>query len=146
MELLNSLDGAALTVAGALLGLIVGSFLNVVIVRFPARLMHDWRCQCRELLGIDTDPSDAEVYQVDARTGKERRVRDVCVSGTPRAATQRSITFGQGIDVDNGFCSAESGTIPVSTIAPAMLVEELELQRSTTNFYKPPTLRFPPMR
>jgi len=58
MELLNSLDGAALAVAGALLGLIVGSFLNVVIVRFPARLMHDWRCQCRELLGIDTDPSD----------------------------------------------------------------------------------------
>ncbi|AKS42254.1 prepilin peptidase [Wenzhouxiangella marina] len=36
-------------------GLLVGSFLNVVILRLPARLMHDWRCQCRELLEIEQD-------------------------------------------------------------------------------------------
>lgn len=40
-----------LIIAGAgLFGLLVGSFLNVVILRLPARLEHEWRCQCRELL------------------------------------------------------------------------------------------------
>ena len=34
-----------------LLGLLVGSFLNVVILRLPRRLEHDWRVQARELLG-----------------------------------------------------------------------------------------------
>jgi len=34
-----------------LLGLLVGSFLNVVILRLPRRLEHDWRTQARELLG-----------------------------------------------------------------------------------------------
>jgi len=35
-------------------GLLIGSFLNVVILRLPARLEYDWRCQCKELLEIET--------------------------------------------------------------------------------------------
>src|SRR5215469_2888651 len=35
-----------------MLGLIVGSFLNVVILRLPARLMHSWREQSRDLLEL----------------------------------------------------------------------------------------------
>jgi len=38
-----------------LLGLLVGSFLNVVILRLPRRLEHDWRAQARELLGHADD-------------------------------------------------------------------------------------------
>ena len=34
------------------LGSLFGSFLNVVILRQPARLKHEWRCQCKELLDI----------------------------------------------------------------------------------------------
>ena len=45
---------AAIALAGVL-GLIVGSFLNVVILRLPARLMHDWREQSRELLELEPD-------------------------------------------------------------------------------------------
>jgi leader peptidase (prepilin peptidase)/N-methyltransferase len=41
-------------------GLLIGSFLNVVILRVPARLFHDWRCQCRELLEIAQDEDDAK--------------------------------------------------------------------------------------
>jgi leader peptidase (prepilin peptidase)/N-methyltransferase len=37
----------------ALLGLLVGSFLNVVILRLPRRLEHEWRTQARELLEAD---------------------------------------------------------------------------------------------
>jgi len=46
--------GAAMVCAG-LLGLIVGSFLNVVILRLPARLMHGWRQQSRELLELEAE-------------------------------------------------------------------------------------------
>ena len=35
-------------------GLLIGSFLNVVILRLPARLEHDWRCQCKELLETES--------------------------------------------------------------------------------------------
>ncbi|MEZ5521263.1 MAG: A24 family peptidase [Dokdonella sp.] len=37
-------------VAGVL-GLLVGSFLNVVIIRLPRRLEHEWKTQARDLLG-----------------------------------------------------------------------------------------------
>jgi len=33
-------------------GTLIGSFLNVVILRLPALLEHDWRCQCREVLDL----------------------------------------------------------------------------------------------
>ena len=46
-----SQPGAA-TVCAGLLGLIVGSFLNVVILRLPARLMYFWQQQSRELLEL----------------------------------------------------------------------------------------------
>ena len=48
--------GAAIALAGVL-GLIVGSFLNVVILRLPARLMHDWRQQSRDLLELEPEDS-----------------------------------------------------------------------------------------
>jgi leader peptidase (prepilin peptidase)/N-methyltransferase len=48
-------EGWPLYAAAGLFGLLVGSFLNVVILRLPARLMHDWRTQSRELLGLDVD-------------------------------------------------------------------------------------------
>ncbi len=39
--------------AAAFLGLIIGSFLNVVIHRLPAMMMREWRLQCQELLAVD---------------------------------------------------------------------------------------------
>lgn len=35
----------------AVLGLLVGSFLNVVVLRLPRRLEYDWKSQARDLLG-----------------------------------------------------------------------------------------------
>ena len=49
---------AAAALAGVL-GLLVGSFLNVVILRLPARLLHGWKQQSRELLEIDPAEADA---------------------------------------------------------------------------------------
>jgi len=53
IEYLNVLHPAVLGAAVFVFGLLIGSFLNVVILRLPAGLMHDWRCQCRELLEIE---------------------------------------------------------------------------------------------
>ena len=58
MQELFAIPGAAVALA-ALLGLLVGSFLNVVILRLPARLMHQWREQGRELLELDAGAEPA---------------------------------------------------------------------------------------
>ncbi len=44
-------DPAGLVVAAGLIGLIVGSFLNVVIHRLPIMMEREWAAQCAELKG-----------------------------------------------------------------------------------------------
>jgi len=39
-------------------GAIIGSFLNVVILRLPPLIEHDWHCQCRELLSLPEESED----------------------------------------------------------------------------------------
>ncbi|MCA9522309.1 MAG: TldD/PmbA family protein [Myxococcales bacterium] len=70
------------------------------------------------------------VYKVDARTGKETLVRGVEFVGTPLSSINKIIATSDQYGVFNGYCGAESGYVPVSTIAPAMLFREIELQRS----------------
>jgi TldD protein len=82
----------------------------------------------------------AEVYLVDVNTGKTRRIRDVELIGTPLAALQKVVAFGRDRETDQGYCYAESGSIPVSGIAPPILLTELELQQSSTTGYHEPLL------
>jgi predicted Zn-dependent protease len=69
------------------------------------------------------------VYRVDAKTGKEELVRGVELVGTPLTSVNKVIATGQTVKAFNGYCGAESGYVPVATIAPSALVAELELQR-----------------
>jgi len=55
---LASLDPATLAAVCALFGLLIGSFLNVVIHRLPIMMERDWRAQCAELSG--SEPPAAE--------------------------------------------------------------------------------------
>ena len=48
-------------------------------------------------------------------------------------------------DIFNGICGAESGSIPVSAVAPAMLVSEIETQRQAQGTARPPILPPPGM-
>ncbi len=59
MDMLQALHPAALVALTGIFGLIVGSFLNVVILRLPRRMFWDWRCQCRELLAAENPDSGA---------------------------------------------------------------------------------------
>ncbi len=44
----------------AVLGLVVGSFLNVVILRLPERLAAQWRREARDVLELDADGGEPE--------------------------------------------------------------------------------------
>ncbi len=80
------------------------------------------------------------MFKVDARTGRRTLVRGAEFIGTPLTAVSKILATGDEVDVFNGFCGAESGYIPVSTVAPAVLLQELELQRSSSQKRKPPIL------
>lgn len=64
MNLLDLLESSPLTFTGVcvVLGLLVGSFLNVVIHRLPKMMELDWRGQCAELHG--EQPVDSEPYNL----------------------------------------------------------------------------------
>ncbi|MFP2910265.1 TldD/PmbA family protein [Pyxidicoccus sp. 3LFB2] len=83
------------------------------------------------------------VYRVDVKTGQETLVRGVEIVGTPLSAVNRIMASGQKQGIFNGFCGAESGNVPVSTVAPAMLLQELELQRAVEGKDRPPILSSP---
>ncbi len=83
------------------------------------------------------------VYRVDARTGKEELVRGVELVGTPLSSVNRILATGREVKVFNGYCGAESGYVPVSTVAPAVLVGELELQRVSRTRERSPILPAP---
>ncbi|MDE1899670.1 MAG: prepilin peptidase [Xanthomonadaceae bacterium] len=55
MSFITQLSPAALIAFVGVLGLLVGSFLNVVILRLPARLEHTWRSEAREMLELAAD-------------------------------------------------------------------------------------------
>ena len=57
-ELLTS-SPLALTLFALLLGLIIGSFLNVLIHRLPIMLDRDWTTQSRAMLGLPPEPKGA---------------------------------------------------------------------------------------
>jgi len=59
VELL-ALSPAACVVAAALLGLIVGSFLNVVIYRLPLILERQWRAECAQTEASSAPPAHSE--------------------------------------------------------------------------------------
>lgn len=83
------------------------------------------------------------VFRVDVRDGKETLVRGVEIVGTPLSSINKVIATGKREGVFNGFCGAESGMVPVSTVAPAVLLQEIELQRSLEGKDRPPLLPSP---
>ncbi|MGH8443109.1 MAG: prepilin peptidase [Nevskiaceae bacterium] len=66
MPLLDGLSHSpvALAVAVLLLGVCVGSFLNVVILRLPLMLENGWRRECRALLALEPGPAEAPLSLV----------------------------------------------------------------------------------
>jgi TldD protein len=83
------------------------------------------------------------VYKVYADGRPDELVRGVDIVGTPLAALTRIITTGDTQHVFNGVCGAESGSVPVSAVAPAMLFSEMEVQKRAHGRERPPILPAP---
>ncbi len=83
------------------------------------------------------------VYRVDVDSGQETLVRGVEIVGTPLSSINRVLATSDTEGVFNGFCGAESGMVPVSTVAPAVLLQELELQRAVEGKDRPPLITSP---
>jgi leader peptidase (prepilin peptidase)/N-methyltransferase len=60
----GEVDSGLFVSIAALVGLLVGSFLNVVILRTPTILARQWRRDCQELLGQPHDPAATERFNL----------------------------------------------------------------------------------
>jgi predicted Zn-dependent protease len=80
------------------------------------------------------------VYKVFADGRPDELVRGVDIVGTPLAALTKIVATGDTPEVFNGYCGAESGSVPVSAVAPAILTTELEVQKKQADTDAPPIL------
>ena len=80
------------------------------------------------------------VYKVFADGRPDELVRGVDIVGTPLAALTKIVATGDTTEVFNGYCGAESGSVPVSAASPAILTSELEVQKKETSTDRPPIL------
>jgi len=83
------------------------------------------------------------VWRVYVDGRPDELVRGVSIVGTPLAAMKRIVATSDKSEVFNGECGAESGTVPVSAVAPAMLVSEMETQKQAQGTSRPPILPIP---
>lgn len=75
---------------------------------------------------------------VDGRP--DELVRGIDLIGTPLEAFSKIVTAGELNDPFNGSCGAESGWVPVSAVAPALLLQSIETQRKRKDQATPPIL------
>jgi predicted Zn-dependent protease len=80
------------------------------------------------------------VYQVYADGRPDELVRGVNIVGTPLVSLQKIMATGDTTEVFNGYCGAESGSVPVAAAAPPLLVSEMEVEKKQTSTDRPPIL------
>src|SRR6267142_2288989 len=80
------------------------------------------------------------VYKVFADGRPDELVRGVDIVGTPLAALTKIVATGDTPEVFNGYCGAESGSVPVAAASPAILTSELEVQKKESSTDRPPIL------
>jgi predicted Zn-dependent protease len=85
------------------------------------------------------------VWRVYVDGRPDELVRGVSIVGTPLAAMKSILATGDKYEVFNGECGAESGTVPVSAVAPAILLKDIETQRQQQGTARPPILPIPEM-
>ena len=75
--------------------------------------------------------------------GREELVRGLNLIGTPLIAFSKIVAADDDPEVFNGLCGAESGWVPVSAVAPGMLLAQIEVQRKEKSQERPPILPAP---
>jgi hypothetical protein len=83
------------------------------------------------------------VYRVYADGRPDELVRGAEIVGTPLASFSKILATSDRSEVFNGYCGAESGSVPVSAVSPAILVGEIEIEKKAKSQDRPPLLPEP---
>ena len=83
------------------------------------------------------------VYRVFPDGRPDELIRGVNIVGTPLASFQKIVATSDKAEIFNGFCGAESGSVPVSAVSPAILVSEIETEKKQNSQQKQPLLPRP---
>lgn len=83
------------------------------------------------------------VYKVYVDGRPDELIRGVDIVGTPLSALEHIVAAGTDYAVFNGVCGRESGPVPVSAVAPSLLIDSIEIKRTAKTFEKPPILPDP---
>ena len=80
------------------------------------------------------------VYRVFPDGRPDEAVRGVDIVGTPLTSFTKILAAADDADVFDGSCGAESGFVPVSAVAPSVLISEIEVEKRRKSEEKPPVL------
>ncbi len=69
------------------------------------------------------------VYRVYADGRPDELIRGADIVGTPLASFAKILATSDKTEVFNGYCGAESGSVPVSAVSPAILISEIEIEK-----------------
>ncbi len=86
------------------------------------------------------------VYRLYTDGRPEELVRGVDLIGTPLVSFSKILAASDKSEVFNGYCGAESGTVPVSAVAPSILTGEIEIQKKEKGSDRPPLLPAPAVK
>ena len=84
-----------------------------------------------------------EVYRIYADGRPDELVRGVDLVGTPLVILSMVSEIGDQYDIFNGMCRAESGSVPVSAVSPALLLTQIEVQKKSKSQERQPILPRP---
>lgn len=83
------------------------------------------------------------VYKVYPDGKPDEIIRGADIVGTPLVSLNKIIAAADDYDIFNGNCGAESGWVPVSAIAPSLLISELEVEKVNKTYENLPLLAPP---
>jgi predicted Zn-dependent protease len=83
------------------------------------------------------------VYRIYADGRPDELVRGADIVGTPLESFSKILATSDRLEVFNGYCGAESGSVPVSAAAPAILVSGIEIEKRSKSQDRPPLLPMP---
>lgn len=69
------------------------------------------------------------VYRVYADGRPDELIRGADIVGTPLSSFAKIVATSDKQAVFNGYCGAESGSVPVSAVSPAILISEIEIEK-----------------
>ncbi len=87
-----------------------------------------------------------KVYKVFVDGRPDLLIRGAEIVGTPLAALERVLAAGNDTRVFNGMCGRDSGLIPVSAVAPSLLVQSIETKRAARSTERMPILSDPTIK